>query len=114
MGRAGLADAAVLKRLIETINIQDRLDKIDLKQHFSEGRSLSNCKKIAVALRTRRDGVVPFAVESVGAQLNGGKLRLAHLDPFRVFACVQPALNANADVSRSVPTLTQSAFCPGS
>src|ERR1022692_3755311 len=43
-----------------------------------------------------RDGVVPFAVERVGAQLDSGKLLLAHLDPFGVLACVQLALNAKA------------------
>lgn len=31
------ADPAVLKRLIETIDIQDQLDKMDLAQYFSEG-----------------------------------------------------------------------------
>jgi hypothetical protein len=35
-------------------------------------------------------------VERVGAQLEGGKLGFAYLDPFRVFACVQLALNAKA------------------
>ncbi len=34
-----------------------------------------------------QDRIVPFAVESVGAELDGGKLRLTHLDPFRVLAC---------------------------
>src|ERR1022692_4105341 len=43
-----------------------------------------------------RDGVVPFAVERVGAQLDSGKLLLVHLDPFGVLACVQLALNAKA------------------
>ena len=35
-------------------------------------------------------------MESVGAQLDSGKLLLAHLDPFRVLPCVQLALNAQA------------------
>ena len=34
---------------------------------------LSKCKKITVALGTGRDGVVPFAVEGVGVQLDGGR-----------------------------------------
>src|SRR5271165_2102392 len=58
--------------------------------------SESVCKKITVALQTRRDGIVPFAVENVRAQLDGGKLLLAHLDSFRVLADVQLALNAQA------------------
>ena len=33
----------------------------------------SKCKKITVALGTGRDGVVPFAVEGVGVQLDGGR-----------------------------------------
>src|ERR1035441_8536349 len=57
---------------------------------------LSNCNKITVALGARTDGVIPFAVEGVWAQLDGGKLLLAHPDPFRVLACVQLALNAKA------------------
>jgi hypothetical protein len=43
---------------------------------------LSVCKAISVALWARRNRVVPFAVEAVGEQLDGGKFLLADLDPF--------------------------------
>jgi hypothetical protein len=57
---------------------------------------LSSCNKISIALWARRNGVVPFAVEVVGEQLDGGKFLLADLDPFRVLARVELVLNAKA------------------
>ena len=58
--------------------------------------SLSVCNKISVSLCSRRDSVIPFAVEGVGKQLDGGKLLLAHFDSFRVLARVQLTSNAQA------------------
>ena len=48
-------------------------------------------KEITVALCSRRDGVVPVAVEGIWVQTNRGELDLAHLDSFWVCARVQLA-----------------------
>jgi hypothetical protein len=53
----------------------------------------------------RRNRVVPFAVEAVGEQLDGGKFLLADLDPFRVLArprrCAAPEIYFAPAVAKS-------------